>query len=85
MNQARPSLIRTTCALLFVLMHGIAFAEDEAGTAAPPEPPPIPDTLKSPRATMETFLAAMKATRPISPIIGRAISPVAAAFRKDRT
>ncbi|HJP37397.1 MAG: mechanosensitive ion channel family protein [Gammaproteobacteria bacterium] len=63
MNQARPSLIRTTCALLFVLMHGIAFAEDEAGTAAPPEPPPIPDTLKSPRATMETFLAAMKATR----------------------
>ncbi len=63
MNQTRTSLLPAACVWLFLLINGVACAEDAVGTTALPDPLPIPDTLKSPRATMETFLDAMKAIR----------------------
>lgn len=66
MNLAIPSLLRVALILLGCAVYAAAFGQDVAGSPtaqADPKPLPIPDTLKSPRATMETFLEAMNATR----------------------
>ena len=57
-----PLIIRC----LFVALLGMSFAAvaaDDSEPAPASEPQPIPESLRSPRATMETFLDAMNATR----------------------
>ncbi len=57
-----PLIIRC----LFVALLGMSFAAvaaDDSEPAPASEPKPIPESLRSPRATMETFLDAMNATR----------------------
>lgn len=51
--------------LCLMLAPQFVLAEDDpaAASAAAVEPKPVPDELTSPRATMETFLGAMAATR----------------------
>lgn len=52
------------CLLVFLMGMPLSFAADTASEpAASNEPEPIPESLRSPRATMETFLDAMNATR----------------------
>jgi MscS family membrane protein len=63
MNQALPSLLRITLFVSSLVMFTSVFAEEAAEVTYPAEPLPIPDALKSPRATMETFLGSMQATR----------------------
>jgi MscS family membrane protein len=51
---------------LYVALLGMSFAAvaaDDSEPAPASEPKPIPESLRSPRATMETFLDAMNATR----------------------
>ena len=60
---ALPQTLRGWLLLTLLLILPGAFAQDAAdgAPAAADQPPPIPDTLASPRATMETYLAAMRA------------------------
>lgn len=63
MRVALQSLI-IRCLAVVLLGIPLALAEETANEPAPSdEPKPIPESLRSPRATMETFLDAMDATR----------------------
>lgn len=55
-------IIRCLLVTLLIIPLGVA-AETTAEPAPASEPEPIPESLQSPRATMETFLDAMNATR----------------------
>ncbi|MCB1748253.1 MAG: mechanosensitive ion channel family protein [Gammaproteobacteria bacterium] len=63
----RLLLTLLACALLVApaaeAQLGVAPGATPADNAPAAEPPPIPDSLASPRATMETFLAAMEGLR----------------------
>lgn len=66
MNETRLPLLRFFGILSLLLVPLVVLGQDEAESttaADAAEPPPIPDTLRSPRATMETFLEAMNAVR----------------------
>ncbi len=64
MNEKRQPLYGLAIILISLLIHNLVFAQAAVDPAPPAaEPPPIPDYLMSPRATMEAFLAAMKAIR----------------------
>lgn len=55
-------IVRALVVILIALPLAV-FAQGSDEAAAPAEPEPIPESLQSPRATMETFLDAMNATR----------------------
>ncbi len=64
MKQTPQLIFRLSFILISLMIHTCVIAQTGADPAAPVvEPPPIPETLLSPRATMETFLNAMQATR----------------------
>ncbi|MGR8921341.1 MAG: mechanosensitive ion channel family protein [Gammaproteobacteria bacterium] len=69
-RRSRPRLLVLTLFALALATGGHAAGAQvngttpaEAAAAQPDTPPPIPDTLASPRATMESFLEAMQAVR----------------------
>ena len=49
---------RLVSILLVILLGSLVAGAQDNGTAQPTPPPPVPDELRSPRATMETFLGA---------------------------
>jgi len=57
------TLFAACLAFLVAPNAAVAAAAQKPDASVTPEPPPIPDTLRTPRATMETFLAAMDAVR----------------------
>jgi len=66
MNRVNSRFFEFMVVCFALMLHAVAAAENAPPAAAPvvaQTPPPIPETLKSPRATMETFLRAMEATR----------------------
>ena len=64
MNETRRAVYHLSIILFSLLIHAGALAQTAADPVLPVvEPAPIPETLISPRATMETFLGAMQATR----------------------
>ncbi len=64
MKRAPQFIFRLSFILISLMIHTCVVAQTAADPAAPVvEPPPILDPLKSPRATMETFLNAMQGTR----------------------
>ena len=64
MNETRQSLYILAIILISLLAQNFAFAQESINTTpGADEPSPIPSSLISPRATMETFLGAMRAVR----------------------
>ncbi len=64
MNETRQSLHILGVILISLLAQNFAFAQEPIDTPSrADELPPIPNSLISPRATMETFLSAMRAVR----------------------
>ena len=64
MNETRQSLYILGIILISLLAQTLAFAQELIDTTPRADkPPPIPNSLISPRATMETFLGAMRAVR----------------------
>lgn len=64
MNETRQSLHILGVIFISLLAQNFAFAQESIDTTPrADEPPPIPNSLVSPRATMETFLGAMRAVR----------------------
>ncbi len=64
MNETRQSLYILGIILISLLAQTLAFAQEPIDTTPRADkPPPIPNSLISPRATMETFLGAMRAVR----------------------
>jgi len=61
--QLSRALLGACLALLVPPDAAFAAAAETREPVVTPEPPPIPDTLRTPRATMQAFLAAMTAVR----------------------
>ncbi|MES9977575.1 MAG: hypothetical protein ABW107_02385, partial [Candidatus Thiodiazotropha sp. 6PLUC5] len=55
----QQTFLRLSLTIILILLLPTTWAEESANDENKVTPEPIPQTLKSPRATMETFLHAM--------------------------